>query len=74
VKIENERVRVREYKDRPGEKTHQHTHPTFVLVALSLFKRKITLSDGKAMMRESRQATCSGRTHKPTSAICRRTC
>jgi hypothetical protein len=25
VKIENERVRV--YKDRPDEKTHQHSHP-----------------------------------------------
>jgi beta-alanine degradation protein BauB len=52
VKIENERVRVLEYKDRPGEKTHQHAHPAFVLVALSPFKRKITLPDGKAMIRE----------------------
>ena len=52
VKIENERVRVLEYKDRPGEKTHQHSHPAFVLVALSPFKRKITLPDGKAMIRE----------------------
>jgi hypothetical protein len=52
VKIENARVRVLEYKDRPGEKTLQHSHPAFVLVALSPFKRKITLSDGKAMIRE----------------------
>jgi hypothetical protein len=52
VKIENQRVRVLEYKDRPGEKTHQHSHPAFVLVALAPFKRKITLPDGKAMIRE----------------------
>ena len=52
VKIENARVRVLEYKDQPGEKTHQHSHPAFVLVALAPFKRKITLPDGKAMVRE----------------------
>lgn len=52
VKVENERVRVLEYKDRPGEKTHEHRHPAFVLVALSAFRRKLTLPDGKAMVRE----------------------
>ena len=52
VRVENDRVRVLEYKDRPGERTHQHSHPAFVLVALSPFKRKITLPDGKAMVRE----------------------
>jgi beta-alanine degradation protein BauB len=52
VKIDNDRVRVLEYKDLPGEKTNQHNHPAFVLVALSPFRRKITLPDGKAMIRE----------------------
>ena len=52
VRIENERVRVLEYKDIAGEKTQQHSHPAFVLVALSPFKRKITLPDGKAIVRE----------------------
>lgn len=52
VRIENERVRVLEYRDGPGEKTRQHSHPAFVLVALSPFKRKITLPDGKALIRE----------------------
>ena len=52
VIFENERVRVLEYKDRPGEKTHQHRHPAFVLYALVPFKRRILLPDGKAMMRE----------------------
>ena len=47
-----DRVRVLEYKDIAGEKTQQHSHPAFVLVALSPFKRKITLPDGKAIVRE----------------------
>ncbi len=50
--LENDRVRVLEYRDLPGETTHQHHHPAFVLYALSPFKRKIHLPDGKAIMRE----------------------
>ena len=49
---ENDRVRVLEYRDQPGEKTHQHRHPAFVLYAMSPFKRKLTLPNGKTMMRE----------------------
>lgn len=52
VKFENAKVRVLEYRDLPGEKTHQHRHPAFVLYALSPFKRRITLPDGKVRMRE----------------------
>lgn len=52
VRLENQSVRVLEYRDRPGEKTHQHRHPPFVLYAVSPFKRKITLPDGKVMIRE----------------------
>jgi hypothetical protein len=51
---ENVRVRVLEYRDQPGEKTHQHRHPTFVLYAISPFKRQLTLPNGKTMMREFR--------------------
>lgn len=50
--FENERVRVLEYLDEPGDKTHEHQHPAFVLYALSAFKRQITLPDGKSMIRE----------------------
>ena len=49
---ENDRVRVLEYRDQPGEKTHPHRHPAFVLYAMSPFKRKLTLPDGKTMVRE----------------------
>jgi beta-alanine degradation protein BauB len=52
VIFENEQVRVLDYKDQPGEKTHQHRHPAFVLYAMSAFKRKIQLPDGKILMRE----------------------
>jgi hypothetical protein len=52
VKFEKERVRVLEYRDRPGDKTQQHRHPAFVVYAVGPFKRKITLPDGKAMSRE----------------------
>ncbi len=52
VIFENEHVRVLDYKDQPGEKTHQHRHPAFVLYSMSAFKRKIHLPDGKILMRE----------------------
>ena len=31
VLLENDCVRVLDYRDSPGEKTHQHSHPAFVL-------------------------------------------
>ncbi|MEX0802482.1 MAG: cytoplasmic protein [Candidatus Binatia bacterium] len=52
VVLVNERVRVLEYKDKPGQKTKMHTHPDFVLHALAPFKRKLTLSNGKTASRE----------------------
>ncbi|MEP7280727.1 MAG: hypothetical protein ABI696_02010 [Rubrivivax sp.] len=52
VVMENEQVRVLEYRDLPGETTRQHRHPAFVLYAVSPFKRKIHLPDGKVLTRE----------------------
>lgn len=52
VLLDNEQVRVLEYRDQPGDSTHQHRHPAFVLYALVPFKRKLLLPDGKAMLRE----------------------
>jgi hypothetical protein len=52
IRFENDRIRVLEYRDVPGEKTNQHDHPAFVLYAVAPFKRRITLPDGKVMMRE----------------------
>jgi quercetin dioxygenase-like cupin family protein len=54
VVLENERVRVLEYRDSPGQRTSPHHHPDFVLCALSAFKRKFVLSDGREAVREVR--------------------
>jgi len=50
--FENERVRVLEYRDKPGDKTTMHSHPDFVVVARSAFKRRLTLPGGKTAERE----------------------
>lgn len=52
VKLENDKVRVLEYRDRPGDETQEHRHPAFVVYAVGPFKRRITLPDGKVMTRE----------------------
>jgi hypothetical protein len=39
---ENERVRVLEYRDAPGDATHLHSHPDSVMVTLSSFQRVIS--------------------------------
>jgi quercetin dioxygenase-like cupin family protein len=52
VILENDCVRVLDYRDRPGDRTHAHRHPDFVLYALAPFRRTLTLPDGKALRRE----------------------
>ena len=45
VLFENDRVRVLEYRDVPGDESVQHDHPDSVMVTLSAFER--TLSSNK---------------------------
>ena len=45
VVFENERVRVLEYLDRPGESTTPHSHPDSVMVTLSSFRRRLASGD-----------------------------
>jgi beta-alanine degradation protein BauB len=52
--LENDRIRVLEYRDTPGQRTSPHHHPDYVLCALSAFKRKFILSDGREAVREVR--------------------
>lgn len=52
VILENNQVRVLGYQDQPGEKTHAHQHPAFVVVALAPFKRRLALADGRVLTRE----------------------
>jgi quercetin dioxygenase-like cupin family protein len=45
--MENESVRVREYRDGPGDRTQPHDHPDSVMVTLSTFRRRLD-SDGQS--------------------------
>ena len=47
VVLENERVRVLRYHDKPGDTTSQHAHPDYILYAESSFKRRLTFPDGR---------------------------
>ena len=47
VVLENERVRVLRYHDKPGDRTLQHAHPDYVLYAESSFKRRLIFPDGR---------------------------
>jgi len=42
VIFENERVRVLEYRDAPGDRTEPHRHPDSVMFTLSSFRRRIS--------------------------------
>jgi beta-alanine degradation protein BauB len=41
VVFENDRVRVLEYRDRPGDRTQPHRHPDSVMYTLSSFRRRL---------------------------------
>ncbi len=47
VVLENERVRVLRYHDKPGDRTSEHAHPDYVVYAESSFKRRLTFPDGR---------------------------
>jgi len=46
VVYENDRVRVLEYRDAPGQRTSPHEHPDSVMVTLSSFSRRLVAADG----------------------------
>jgi quercetin dioxygenase-like cupin family protein len=46
VIFENNRVRVLEYRDRPGDKTVPHRHPDSVMFTLSGFRRRLHAGQG----------------------------
>jgi len=45
VVFENERVRVLEYTDEPGDSTTIHEHPDSVMYTLSSFRRRLESGD-----------------------------
>jgi len=52
VIFENDRVRVLEYRDEPGDVTSPHRHPDSVMYTLSSFDRKLVAEGG-----DSREVT-----------------
>lgn len=48
VVFENDRVRVLEYADRPGDRTRPHAHPDSVMVTLSGFRRRLVVGEREA--------------------------
>lgn len=70
VLLENERVRVLEYRGKSGDKTAMHSHPAYVTYSLASGKAKFTSPDGKVTERELKagEATWnSGETHASES-------
>jgi quercetin dioxygenase-like cupin family protein len=47
VVFENERVRVLEYRDEPGDRTTPHTHPDSVMYTRSSFRRRLYTGDNE---------------------------
>ncbi|MDH6574410.1 cytoplasmic protein [Kitasatospora sp. MAP5-34] len=45
VIFENERVRVLEYRDNPGDRTELHHHPDTLMITLSNFRRRLTVGE-----------------------------
>lgn len=48
VIFENDRVRVLEYRDKPGQATKPHRHPDSVMYTLSAFERRLVDGNGAA--------------------------
>jgi hypothetical protein len=46
VIFENDRVRVLDYRDQPGDKTHPHQHPDSLMYTLSAFERRLHAGQG----------------------------
>ena len=48
VIFENDRVRVLEYRDEPGQSTQPHGHPDSVMYTLSSFQRRLVSEEGES--------------------------
>ena len=49
VVLENDRVRVLEFRGRPGDKTDMHSHPSQVVVAIRGGRFRLTSPDSQTM-------------------------
>ncbi len=57
VLLENDQVRVLDFRDAPGEKEPMHSHPAMVVYVLAGTKLRFTTPDGKSEVRESKAGT-----------------
>jgi quercetin dioxygenase-like cupin family protein len=48
VIFENERIRVLEYRDEPGQSTTPHRHPDSLMYTLSSFERRLVGESGES--------------------------
>jgi hypothetical protein len=48
VVFENDRVRVLEYRDEPGQRTSPHEHPDSIMHTLSTFERRLIGAGGES--------------------------
>jgi len=54
VLLENDRVRVLEFRSKPGEKIGMHSHPDYFIYNFTAGKTRFTSADGKTTERESK--------------------
>jgi quercetin dioxygenase-like cupin family protein len=52
VLFENEKVRLLEYRDKPGGVSPMHSHPAHLVYVINSGKRKFTFPDGKSVVAE----------------------
>ena len=52
VIFENDRLRVLEYKDKPGDKTTPHHHPDTFTFTLSAFERKLYVDGSEKIVKK----------------------
>ncbi|WP_024285451.1 cupin domain-containing protein [Cellulomonas sp. KRMCY2] len=78
IVFENDRVRVLEYTDVPGDRTTPHQHPDSVMITMSSFARRlhagsgyrdVELSAGKAMWLPAQQHAGENVGESPTHAL-----
>ena len=55
VRFENDRVRVLELRLKPGQREAMHTHPPYVLYALTNYRVRNTSADGTVRVFERKQ-------------------
>lgn len=68
VVFENERVRVLEYRDEPGQRTSPHEHPDSVMVTLSGFRCRLVGADGESREVRSSRGGLGGSTLRSIAA------